>query len=97
MDKKLYLINLYDYYGSLLTDKQQSYFENYYFNDYSLAEIAENDNVSRNAVHGQLKIVEEKLNEYEDKLKLYSNGNKIKKLLSKIEEKEIVEKIEELI
>ena len=97
MDKKLYLINLYDYYGSLLTEKQQSYFENYYFNDYSLAEIAENDNVSRNAVHGQLKIVEEKLNEYEDKLKLYSNGNKIKKLLSKIEEKEIVEKIEELI
>ena len=97
MDKKLYLINLYDYYGSLLTDKQQSYFENYYFNDYSLAEIAENDNVSRNAEHGQLKIVEEKLNEYEDKLKLYSNGNKIKKLLTKIEEKEIVEKIEELI
>ncbi len=97
MDKKLYLINLYDYYGSLLTDKQQSYFENYYFNDYSLGEIAENDNVSRNAVHGQLKIVEEKLNEYEDKLKLYSNGNKIKKLLTKIEEKEIVEKIEELI
>ncbi len=51
MDKKLYLINLYDYYGSLLTDKQQSYFENYYFNDYSLGEIAENDNVSRNEVH----------------------------------------------
>lgn len=97
MDKKLYLINLYDYYGSLLTDKQRSYFENYYFNDYSLAEIAENDNVSRNAVHGQLKIVEEKLNEYEDNLKLYSNGIKIKKLLSKIEEKEIREKIEELI
>ena len=97
MDKKLYLINLYDYYGTLLTDKQQSYFENYYFNDYSLGEIAENDNVSRNAVHGQLKIVEEKLNEYEDKLKLYSNGNKIKKLLSKIEEKEIREKIEELV
>ena len=97
MDKKLYLIDLYDYYGSLLTNKQQSYFENYYFNDYSLAEIAENDEVSRNAVHGQLKIVEEKLNEYEDKLKLYSNGIKIKKLLSKIEEKEIREKIEELI
>lgn len=97
MDKKLYLINLYDYYGSLLTEKQRSYFENYYFNDYSLAEIAENDNVSRNAVHGQLKIVEEKLNEYEDNLNLYKNGIKIKKLLSKINEKEIREKIEELI
>ena len=78
MDKKLYLINLYDYYGSLLTDKQQSYFENYYFNDYSLAEIAENDNVSRNAVHGQLKIVEEKLDEYESKLNLYKNASQTK-------------------
>ncbi len=97
MDKKLYLINLYDYYGSLLTDKQQSYFENYYFNDYSLSEIAENDNVSRNAVHGQLKIVEEKLDEYESKLNLYKNGIKIKKLLDKVKDKEIVEKIEELI
>ena len=97
MDKKLYLINLYDYYGSLLTDKQQSYFENYYFNDYSLAEIAENDNVSRNAVHGQLKIVEEKLDEYESKLNLYKNGIKIKKLLDKVKDKEVVEKIEELI
>lgn len=97
MDKKIYLINLYDYYGTLLTDKQRSYFENYYFNDYSLSEIAENDKVSRNAVHGQLKIVEEKLNEYEEKLMLFSNGNKIKKLLSKIKEKDIREKIEELI
>jgi predicted DNA-binding protein YlxM (UPF0122 family) len=97
MDKKLLLINLYDYYGLLLTDRQRSYFENYYFNDYSLAEIAENDGVSRNAVHGQLKIVEEKLFEYEDKLKLFNNSKEIKKLLSKIEEKEIREKIEELI
>ena len=55
MDKKLYLVNLYDYYGVLLTEKQQQYFENYYFDDLSLGEIAENDNVSRNAVHGQLK------------------------------------------
>ena len=35
MDKKLYLVNLYDYYGVLLTEKQQQYFENYYFDDLS--------------------------------------------------------------
>ena len=34
MDKSIYLISLYDYYGDLLTEKQQSYFEDYYFNDY---------------------------------------------------------------
>ena len=58
-------MNLYDYYGVLLTEKQQQYFENYYFDDLSLGEIAENDNVSRNAVHGQLKNVEERLQFYE--------------------------------
>ena len=71
MDKKLYLVNLYDYYGVLLTEKQQQYFENYYFDDLSLGEIAENDNVSRNAVHGQLKNVEERLQFYEKSLHLY--------------------------
>ena len=73
MDKKIYLNNLYDYYGGLFTDKQQEYFEAYYFDDLSLSEIAENNGVSRNAVHGQIKIVEEKLLFYEEKLKLYEN------------------------
>ena len=33
MDKNIYLINLYDIYGSLLTEKQQNYFEEYYFDN----------------------------------------------------------------
>lgn len=97
MDKKIYLINLYDYYSNLLTTKQKKYFEDYYFNDLSLGEIAENDNVSRNAVHGQLKIVEEKLNDFENNLHLYSNKNKIEEILKNIPDKALVEKIQELI
>lgn len=97
MDKKLYLINLYDYYGILLTEKQQQYFENYYFDDLSLGEIAENDQVSRNAVHGQIKIVEEKLLYYEKSLHLYENRNKIMELLKQVKEKEIVNQIEQYI
>ena len=74
-------IILYDYYGELLTDSQRSYFEDYYFNNLSLSEIAENLNVSRNAVHKQLKVSEEKLVIYEEKLRLYEKTNKIEKLL----------------
>lgn len=90
MDKKIYLNELYDYYKGLLTDKQREYFESYYFEDLSLGEIAENNNVSRNAVHNQLKIVEEKLEEYEKILKLDEKYKKIDKLLSSNSEKEAI-------
>ena len=78
MDKKIYLNNLYDYYSDLFTDKQKNYFEDYYFNDLSLSEIAENNNVSRNAVHSQIKIMESKLEYYEKILGLYEKANKIR-------------------
>lgn len=91
------LNNLYDRYGVLLTEKQQSYFEDYYFSDLSLKEISENNNVSRNAVHKQLKEVALKLEEYEEKLKLYSKYLKIVSYIDKIEDKKLKEKIKEMI
>jgi len=96
MDKTIYYNDLYDYYGCLLTDKQRVYYEDYYFNDLSLSEIAENNNVSRNAVHNQLKIVIEKLEFYENNLKLYEKSKKIGKIIDKLD-KRIKEEIEELI
>ncbi len=48
-DKKKY-ISLYDYYGKLLTTKQQEYFSYYFFEDYSLSEIADLKHVSRAAI-----------------------------------------------
>ena len=59
--EKIYLNEIYIYYKELFTEKQQMYFDDYYLNDLSLSEIAENYGVSRNAVHNQLKIVEEKI------------------------------------
>ena len=97
MEKKLYLNNLYDYYQALFTEKQQSYFESYYFDDLSLSEIAENDGVSRNAVHRQLKIVEEKLVEYEQKLGLYERRQKIENLLSCLQDEQLKGKILDLV
>lgn len=81
MDKRIYLNNLYDYYKKLFTDKQQEYFEDYYYSNLSLAEIAENNNISRNAVHNQLKIVEEKLLEYEEKLSLLKKKEQVIELI----------------
>ena len=87
---------LYDYYGELFTDKQQKYFEDYYFSNLSLQEIAENYNVSRNAIHNSLKEIIKKLKYYEDKLKLYKKGKEINKLIENIDEN-LKEKIKELI
>ena len=93
MKERLYLITLYDLYGSLLTDKQQTYFEEYYFNNLSLSEISEIYNVSRNATSKSLKEVEEKLNNYEDKLKIYIKLNKVNKL---IKDESLKNKIEDI-
>ena len=96
MDKEIYLSSLYDYYSSLLTDKQKEYFEDYYFNNYSLQEIAENGNISRNAIHKQLKETENKLIDYEDKLKLYQKSQEIREVIKDLDE-DIKEQIEELL
>ena len=96
MDKTIYYNYLYDYYGSLLTERQRAYYEDYYFSNLSLSEIAENYKVSRNAVHNQLKIVIEKLDFYENNLKLYEKSKKIGKIIEKVDEK-IKREIEELI
>lgn len=70
LDKREYIIMLKDFYGSLLTDKQQSVLEMYYEHDLSLSEIAEDMEISRQAVYDLLKRAENLLKEYEDKLEL---------------------------
>ena len=96
MDKTLYLINLYDYYEGLLTEKQREYFKNYYFENLSLSEISENKDISRNAIHKVLKEAENKLKYYEEILKLFEKSLMIKKLIKELD-KDLKEKIEELI
>jgi len=93
MEERMYLIDLYDYYQGLLTDKQRDYFELYYFDNLTMDEIAEEQGVSKNAVSKSLMEVKEKLEEYESILKLNENRNKIRKILSDEE----YDKINELI
>ncbi|MEG0407639.1 MAG: hypothetical protein RSB77_03285 [Bacilli bacterium] len=96
MDKEIYLTGLFDYYGELLTDKQKDYFKDYYFSNLSLAEIADNVNTSRNAIHKQLKDTENKLLHYEEKLGLYRRGLEIMEIVKDLDE-DLKEQIEELI
>ena len=86
MEKIIYLNNLYDLYGILLTKKQQTYFEEYYFNNLSYGEISEKYSISRNACFVQLKNIEEKLIEYEEKLNLLYKKNKINDIMIKVED-----------
>mgnify|MGYP004469816405 CR=1 FL=1 len=94
MEERNYLITLFEYYKSLLTLKQQEYFIDYYFDNLTMEEIAINDNVSKNAVSKQIKIIKDKLNYYENNLKLYRNNINIKKI---IKDKEILNSIIEYI
>lgn len=84
MNETTDLIIKYDYYNQLLDDKEKKYFEYYYFDNMSLQEISENNNVSRNAVHKQLKKVKEKLEYYEDKLNLIEKSNKLKIIINSV-------------
>jgi predicted DNA-binding protein YlxM (UPF0122 family) len=69
-EKRLRVGQLYDAYGSLLTDKQRKIMEQYFYDDLSLGEIAETSGISRQAVYDLLKRVEQTLEKYEDKLRI---------------------------
>ncbi len=96
MEKRDYTIMLYDMYSPLFSDRQKVYFEEYYFNNFTLSEIAENLKVSRTAVHKALRLIEKKLEEYESKLKLCEKRIAIEKILDSMEEYEKVDKIREV-
>ena len=84
MKKYVYLNILFDLYGELLTDKQQMYFKDYYFNNLSYGEISTKYNVSRNAIYHQLQLIEKKLTFYEEKLKLYSKKQQLDDIIDLI-------------
>ena len=104
MDKHIEIGILVGIYGKLLTKKQYDVINDYYNNDLSLSEIAENNNISRQAVRDLIKKGESKLFEYEEKLnimkKTQSNEQAIQSILlklSKIREDSTDKKIEKIL
>lgn len=76
---------LFDFYQSLLTDKQRDYMNLYYLEDLSLGEIAEEYNVSRQAVYDNVRRTETMLEDYEQKLKLFSKFQRRLEIIEKME------------
>lgn len=75
LEKTEHMVMLIDFYGPLLTDKQQHVLNLYYEYDWSLSEIAESLNVTRQAVYDLLRRAEYSLVEYEKKLGLVEKFN----------------------
>lgn len=78
---------LYDFYGGLLTQKQQRVMELYFLENWSLAEIADNEGVSRQAVHDLLQRSEKTIEEFEVKLGLMERHSKDQAILATIRER----------
>ena len=76
IEKTIEIAILYDFYSHLLTEKQQEMVDLYYNQDFSLGEIAETFQISRQAVYDTIKRTEKILYEYEEKLKLIQLTNK---------------------
>ncbi|EUJ24659.1 DNA-binding protein [Listeria grandensis FSL F6-0971] len=77
---------LIDIYESLLTEKQKSYVSLYYLEDLSLGEIAEEYEVSRQAVYDNIKRTEAVLDNYEDKLGVLKKYQEREELIEQLEQ-----------
>ncbi len=70
MGKNLEMALLLDFYGEMLTEKQRDMVDYYYNDDLSLAEIAENEGITRQGVRDSIKRAEAQMLEMEERLGL---------------------------
>ena len=86
MDELLKQALLYDFYGELLTKRQQQIYESVVLEDYSLSEVAEELNISRQGVHDMVRRCDRALEGYEEKLHLVEKFVNIRGQVQKIHE-----------
>ena len=86
MEKFVEQTLLYDFYGELLTERQQQVYESVVLEDYSLSEVAEDLGISRQGAHDFIKRGRRALAEYEEKLKLLERFCEIRQNLKTIQE-----------
>ncbi|MBE6023630.1 MAG: hypothetical protein E7231_10435 [Cellulosilyticum sp.] len=72
MEKFVVITYLFDFYQDLLTEKQSNLLREYYFEDLSLSEMAEQHGISRQSAFDTIKKTEQKLLDYEEKLHLFA-------------------------
>ena len=86
MEKNVEISVLCQLYGKALTEKQYEVLTDYYNNDLSLSEIAENNNITRQAVRDIIKKGENKLYELEENISLMKKVLAEEKIVSNIRE-----------
>lgn len=84
IDKINQLSLLFDAYGNTLTNIQRDVFTQYYLEDLSLSEIAENTNTSRTSISLKLKGIEEKLINLENKIGYVKKIESLNKIIDKL-------------
>lgn len=77
---------LFDFYGDLLTERQKEFYDLYYNEDLSLAEIAENYGISRQGVRDVIVRAEAAMTEIEDKTHLIRRFYQMQKEISAVED-----------
>ena len=77
---------LFDFYGEILTDRQKEFFDLYYNEDLSLAEIAENYGISRQGVRDAIVRAETSMTELEDKTGLLKRFMRLRDKITAIAE-----------
>lgn len=101
MEDKERKIQLYQTYKEMLTHNMQDVFEQYYFSDLSLREIAANNEVSFQAIRDTLKKVEKQLIDIEKKIGMVALKGKVNEINEYIsspnmEYEELINKVKKL-
>ena len=85
LDKTIEVNNLIDMYGKFLTQKQLNIMTDYFKNDYSLSEIADNLNISKQAVKYTIGLALDRLKDMDNNLNLINIKNKLNEFLLKVD------------
>ncbi len=96
-EKFIYYNNLFDIYSKLLTEREKEVFIDYYQEDLSLSEIADNNNISKSAVGKMVKTILEKLDNFENILEIYKTRKKLSNLLKEENIDSIKKRIAEIL
>lgn len=87
VEENVYLCRLFDAYGKLLSKRQQEIMEAYLNDDFTLSEIAQNLNVSRQAVNDTIQKAEDKLKKFENNLSFLKRVDVLNNEISSLKEK----------
>lgn len=90
-EKDMRVAELIEVYGLLLSDRRRKIIEDYYYDDFSLSEIADNTGISRQGVRDSIKKSEAELRTFEEKLHLCERMR-----VFEVENDRLAQKIEEI-